>query len=273
MMVEAKSDQLWKFIDKSAQLRQVAVGYGFTAGPVFSRLGYLLFCDVANQRILKWERGTASVFRNFTNRARGLSFDHQGRLLVAEGGGRVTRTEKSGAITVLAGENVKGPADLVYAIDGSIYFSDPPSSAVFQITPARSGVGGAPPRGEVRLVAEVASPSGVALSPTQQQLYIADQKSELVRVCEVLADGRLSRARDFAPALADGLKTDEAGNVWMATRQGVEIYSSRGEYLGRILTPEPSSNCCWGEGFRGLYVTAGHSVYHLPTLVSGTRTF
>ena len=272
-MIEAKSDQFWKLVDRKAEIRQVVTGFGFTEGPVASRRGYLLFSDIPNQKIHKWERNELATLRENSNRANGLTFDHQGRLLAAEGGGRVTRTEKNGSITVLAEEGLKGPNDLVYAIDGTVYFTDLPGGRVYQITRQRSGVGGAPPRGEVRLALETAAPNGVALSPNQQHLYVADVKIEMVKVFAIEADGRLSNGRDFAPVRVDGLKTDEAGNVWMAARDAVVVYSAAGEHLGSIKPPEQPSNCCFGEGFRGLYITARKSVYHVPTLVPGTRTF
>lgn len=272
-MIEAKSDQFWKLVDRNAEVRSVVSGFGFTEGPVFSRRGYLLFSDIPNQKIHKWERNQLSVLRENSNRANGLTFDHQGRLIAAEGGGRVTRTEKNGSLTVLADEGLKGPNDLVYAIDGSVYFTDLPGGRVYQITRQRSGVGGAPPRGEFRVVLETPAPNGVALSPNQQQLYVADVKSEVVKRFDLEPDGKLSNGRDFAPVRVDGLKTDEGGNVWMAAREGIVVYSAEGEHLGTIKPPEQPSNCCFGEGFRGLYITARKSVYHVPTLVSGTRTF
>lgn len=272
-MIEAKSEKFWKLIRRDAPIKQVVTGYGFTEGPVFSRRGFLLFSDIPNQKILKWERGSVSTFRENSNRANGLTFDHQGRLVTAEGGGKVTRTEKNGSITVLADSGLKGPNDLVYAIDGSVYFTDLPASAVYQITRERSGVGGAPPKGEVRVVAEAGSPNGVALSPNQQQLYVADVKTQIVRVHDIASDGRLGKPRDFAPVRVDGLKTDEEGNVWMASREAVVVYDAGGQQLGSIKTPEGPSNLCWAEGFRGLYITARTSVYHVPTLVPGTRTF
>jgi gluconolactonase len=273
MSLEAKSEKFWQLVDKNAEIKQVCTGFTFTEGPVFSRRGFLLFSDIPNNKILKWERGEVTTLRENSNKANGLTFDHQGRLLAAEGGGRVTRTEKNGAITVLAEENLQAPNDLVYAIDGSVYFSDLPKSRVYQITRQRSGVGGAPPKGEVRVVTETPAPNGVALSPNQQHLYIADVKTSVVKVHDIAADGRLSSARDFAPLRVDGLKTDETGNVWMATRDGISVYDSGGQELGIIRTPEGPSNCCWGEGFRGLYITARKSVYQVPTKVSGTRTF
>src|SRR5450432_1250437 len=102
-------------------------GEQFAEGPVYSRRAYLLICDIPAMRIMKLEQGQLSVFRVSGASATGLTFDHQGRLLVCETG-RVTRTEKDGAITVLAasyqGKKLNTPNDLVYAIDGSIYFTD-----------------------------------------------------------------------------------------------------------------------------------------------------
>ena len=272
-MLEAKSEKFWDLIDRSAEIKQVATGFEFTEGPVFSRRGYLLFSDIPNERIHKWERGELSVLREKSNKANGLTFDHQGRLLMAEGGARVTRMEKNGSITVLASDGLNAPNDLVYAIDGSVYFSDLPGGKVYQITRERSGVGGAPPRGEVRVVLESPRPNGVALSPNQRSLYVADVGRMIVSVHPILKDGRLGPGRDFAPLRVDGLKTDEGGNVWMASRDGVYVYDSSGLHLGAIKTPEGPSNCCFGSGFRGLYITARKSVYHVPTKVSGARTF
>jgi sugar lactone lactonase YvrE len=100
---------------------KIAGGFGSVRGPVFSRADYLLFCDTQVRRIVKWEQGKISVLRENTA-AGGLTFDHQGRLLTCERG-RVTRAEKNGTTTVLAA-HARTPQDLVYAIDGSVYFSD-----------------------------------------------------------------------------------------------------------------------------------------------------
>ncbi|MBM3797739.1 MAG: SMP-30/gluconolactonase/LRE family protein [Acidobacteria bacterium] len=269
--LEAKSGRFWELVDRSAEIKQIATGFAFTEGPVFSRRGFLLFSDIPNGKIMRWESGELTVFRSGSNKANGLTFDHQGRLLAAEGGARVTRTEKNGSITVLAADGLQGPNDIVYAIDGSVYFSDLPAGRVYQITRERSGVGGAPPRGEVRMVAETPAPNGVALSPNQQQLYVADVKTQVVSVHAIAADGRLGPRRDFAPVRVDGLKTDEAGNVWMASRDGIVVYDRAGQHLGTVRPDEAPSNCGWGGG--GLYITARKSVYHVSTKVPGTRTF
>lgn len=250
-------------IDVKAQPEKVVGDFRFTEGPVFSRRGYLLFSDIPSNRIMKWERGKLSAFRENSNGANGLTFDHQGRLLVCETG-KVTRTEKDGSVTVLAAEGLERPNDLVYSIDGSIYFSDLPRGRVYQIT--RKGV--------LRVVAgDCTGPNGVALSPNQQKLYVADWKQGVLRVYDIAGDGALGGSRVFAECRGDGLKTDERGNVWVASKGGIWVFDAAGGRLAIVPIPEEPSNCNWGSGFRGLYVTARTSVYLVRARVPGTRTY
>lgn len=260
---------------------KVAGDFTYTEGPVFSRIGYLLFSDVTANRILRWDSGKVTPFREKSNGANGLTFDHQGRLLTCERD-RVTRTEKDGSITVLAtafeGAPLTSPNDLVYAIDGSIYFSviKPRDSA----GPGNSGVYQIARNGQLRLVSrDCTRPNGVALAANQQRLFIADTAQRNVRTFEVNGDGSLRNGRVFcelkgeAPSGPDGLKTDEAGNVWVAAPGGIWVFDGAGSHLGTVPLPETPSNCAWGAGFRNLYVTAGTSVYRIETKVSGTRTY
>jgi len=263
------------------KIEKVATGFGYTQGPVFSRRGYLLFSDVSANRILQWEGGNVNAFRENSTGATGLTFDHQGRLLACEQG-RVTRTEKDGSITVLAtafeGARLNNPNDLVYAIDGSIYFSviqargsaTPGNPALYQITR----------KGELRVASrECTRPNGVALAANQEKLFIADTDQRNVRVYEVQGDGSLRNGRIFceikgdASGGPDGLKTDESGNVWVAGPGGIWVFDAAGRHLGTVPLPETPSNCAWGAGFRNLYVTARTSVYRIETKVSGTRTY
>jgi gluconolactonase len=266
----------------SLKVEKIASGFEFTEGPVFSRLGYLLFSDIPRGKIMKWKPGSTVVaFRENSNGANGLTFDHQGRLLACERD-RVTRTEKDGKVTVLAdqfeGKKLLSPNDLVYAIDGSIYFSvlherNAPVDAVqavYQITR----------RGELRLASrDCERPNGVALAPNQQKLLVADSGQRNVRIYDVAGDGSLRNGRVLcdvksdAPGGPDGLKTDEAGNVWVAGPGGIWVFDMKGGHIGTIPIPEETSNCAWGEGFRNLYVTADTSVYRIETKVSGTRTY
>jgi gluconolactonase len=269
----------------------VLSGYQFTEGPVFSRLGFLLFSDIAANRIYKYVPGAgAQVFRENSNGANGLTFDRQGRLLACEGrAGRVTRTEKDGSTTVLAdtfeGKALNAPNDLVHAIDNSIYFTDLRArnatpgdgkvefSAVYQI---KAPHGAAP---AVRLgTRETGRPNGVALSSNQQRLYVADSELQNVRAYELAPDGALVRGRVVAemkhsePAVPDGLKSDENGTIYVAGLGGVWVFNE-GRHIGTIETPERPSNVAWGDNYRTLYITARASVYKIRLQAAGTRTF
>jgi gluconolactonase len=246
------------------QPEKIAGGYRATAGPVVSRRAYLLFSDVPSNRILKWEHGKVTVFRENSHGARSSTFDHQGRLLTCETG-RVTRTEKDGKVTILAG-GVKEPADLVYAIDGSIYFSDPPARIVCQITR----------KGDLHTVSrDCEHPFGVALAPNQQRLFVTDRQRREIRVYGVAGDGSLSAGKIFAVCedQPGGLKTDEGGGVWVACPAGIRHFDHAGKPLEIIAVPESAGNCNWGEGFQDLYITAETSVYRARVSAKGTRTY
>jgi gluconolactonase len=253
--------ELERLIDPHRAPEKVAGGFSAAAGPVFSRLGYLLFSDMEANRIMKWQAGKTSVFRENSGSI-GLTFDHQGRLLTCERG-RVTRTEKDGKITVLA-DKLLAPHDLVYAIDGSIYFSDTTASTIYQITR----------KGAVRVVSrDCELPNGVALAPNQQKLYAADTAGQKIWLYEIAGDGTLHNGRVFASARAHGVKTDEMGNVWVTDDHSIAVFDAQGLRLGEMPLPEDPSNCAWGDGFRNLYVTAKTCVYKIETKVNGTRTY
>lgn len=276
--------RLEDLVGASPKVEKVLDGFTFTEGPVFSRTGFLLFSDIPANRILKWQDGRTETFRSGTNGANGLTFDHQGRLLTCEQN-RVTRTEKDGTITVLAdnfqSKPLRNPNDIVYAIDGSIYFSVikprnadlPPHcapTAVYQITR----------KGQLRLASsECSRPNGVALAPNQQKLFVADTEQKNVRVYDISGDGALKNGRVFSELKAeaaggpDGLKTDESGNLWVAGPGGIWVFDSAGKHSGTVPVPESPGNCAWGAGFRNLYVTARTSVYRITAKVNGTRTY
>ena len=303
--VYAQHPDLFDLVERHTQIVKVADGFLLTTGPVFNRAGFLLFSDLGGEKIYKWtipvwesepSGGKLTVFREESQGACGLTFDHQGRLLTCEQGtGRVTRTEKNGSITVLAdrygGKRLNGPSDLVYNIDGSVYFSDLPRSDLSRksrIDPQRTNLPAVYriPRTQIRgasrlerVSQEYARPSGVTLGPQQNLLYVADGGRKNIRIQPLNDDGSLGQGRVFAEFASDepggrfGLKTDELGNVYSSGPGGLWIFSPTGKHLGTIVTPEEPSNCCWGRGLLGLYITARRSVYYVATKVQGTRTF
>jgi len=269
-MIEVFDEEMRSAADPQMPVEKLATGFHFTEGPVWSRRGYVLFSDIPVFRIHKWENGKTAVYRDDLRNPNGLTFDHQGRLLVCRQGG-VVRIEKDGQVTALASEGVVAPNDLVYSITGDIYFTDlrvpgQGKSLVYQITA----------RGALRVAADdCQGPNGVALAPNQQRLFVADSRAKVIRVYDIAGDGALGNSRVWCeiPDGVDGLKTDEAGRVWAAGGERIHVFNAAGKRIGAIPVPERPSNCAWGDGFHSLYITARTSLYRIRTKSHGTRTY
>jgi gluconolactonase len=279
-----------------ARLEQVAGGFEFTEGPVWSADGALLFSSPNTNVIYRWDpSGVVTVFRSKSGYSgtdigryhqpgsNGLTFDPEGRLTICQHGNRrVIRVEPHGDVTVMAdryeGARLSSPNDLVYRSDGTLFFTDPPFGlpGVFD-DPAKelhfSGVF-AVRDGEVLLVTdELAGPNGLAFSPDERFLYVGnwDPERKVIMRYEVDADCVVRGASVFADLTddpgddaLDGLKVDEAGNVFACGPGGVWVLSPAGERLGLLRLPEAPHNLAWGDhDGRTLYVTALTGVYRI----------
>ena len=248
------------------------IATGFRSRKARCSAGWDTCCSAISPsgRIMKWEAGKVTVFREKSNGAGGLTFDHQGRLLACEQG-RVTRTEKNGAITVLADRcetvPLNHPNDIVYAIDGTIYFTDAESGALRCSAASTARARSTP------LPANAAWPMALRWPRINRSFMWPTPAGANIRIYDISGDGSLKNGRLFAEARSNGLKTDEEGNIWATDGDAITVFDSRGTKLGSIAMPETPSNCAWGEGFRGLYVTARSSVYKLRANVNGTRTY
>jgi gluconolactonase len=275
----------------SAKVERLATGMRWAEGPVWFGDGrYLLWSDLPNNRIMKWEEetGAVSVFRKPSNFANGNTRDRQGRLLTCEHDTRrVTRTEYDGSITVLAdkfeGKALNSPNDIVCRSDGSIWFTDPPfgilgnyeghaakpelPTNVYRLDPASS-------RLEV-VAGDIARPNGLCFSPDERRLYIieAGVTPRVIRVYDVtgtkLASGRtlITAQPNGTP---DGLRCDVDGNLWVGwgmgaeNLDGVSIFNAEGKPIGRINLPERVANVCFGGARRNrLFMAGSTSVYSL----------
>ena len=295
-----------KLVSPGTKVEKVQGGFRFIEGPVWVRSGsYLLFSDIPANAILKWSSdGAISVFRKpvFAGGypdgvqigSNGLTLDRQGRLIAAEHGNRrVSRTEKDGKITVLAdryeGKRLNSPNDLVCKGNGDIYFTDPPG--LYRTYPEGpdvpkreldfAGVYRVTAPGKVALATkEVPYPNGLAFSPDEKKLYIANTRPEKFwMVYEVEADGSLSNGRKFFDATSipgegvpDGMKVDTAGNIYATGPAGIMIFSPQAKLLGTIQLPEVPANLNWGDADgKALYITARTSLYRIRLNVSGVR--
>ena len=285
----------------SAAVERLYTGCRWSEGPVYFADGrYLLWSDIPNQRILKWEEetGAVSVYRKPSNFGNGNTRDRQGRLVTCEHGRRVTRTEIDGSITILAdswqGKKLNSPNDVVVKSDGSIWFTDP----VFGILGNYEGVKNEPEldqyvfridgdSGEMSIVAEgVLGPNGLCSNPDESILYIVESRGEPNRkilAYDVEPDGKtLSNKRvhiDAGPGgTPDGMRCDVDGNLWCgwgmgsAELDGVNVYAPDGDHIGRIALPERCANVCFGGPMRNrLFMAASQSLYALYVNTQGVK--
>lgn len=245
---------------KGCRVETIATGFQFTEGPVWNSSGrFLLFSDIPANRICKWSLdGEVTVFREPSGNSNGLTYDEHGRLIICEHSyRRVSRIEKDGSYMVLGdrfrGKRLNSPNDIVVKSDGMIYFTDPP----YGIKPKEQelpfqGVFRLDPRsGELTLLAKnFDRPNGLAFSPDEKLLYIADSSSRRhIKVFDVNPDGTLRNSRVFAkirsqlPGNPDGMKVDVEGHLYVAAPGGIWVFSEKGEHLGIIKTPETPANC------------------------------
>ncbi len=183
-------------------------------------------------------------------------------------------------VSTFEGKRFSSPNDLVFAKDGSLYFTDPPYGLVRQDEdPAKEITFNGVYRfagGRVQaLVRDLNRPNGLAFSPDFRVLYVnnSDPAKNLVMRYDVAGDGTVSGGRVFADltsktdGLADGLKVDAQGNVYTTGSGGIWILSPAGKHLGTIAPPEGPANCAWGDDGKTLYMTAVTGIYRIKTLV------
>jgi gluconolactonase len=286
-------------VPPGARIEQIAGGFVFTEGPLWDSEGSrLLFSDVPGNAVYQWtEADSASVliadyfdggsegqFRG----PNGLTRDAEGRVVIADHGRRrITRVEPDGSYTSVAdsynGARLNSPNDLVYHSDGSLYFTDPPYGLEgMNDSPLReqpvNGVYRVSPEGQVELVSqEHALPNGLAFSPDEAVLYVADtDPTRLGWTAYDVGPGGLANPRVLLDATGeagegggDGLKVDRQGNLFATGPGGVWVIAPDGTHLGTISPAEAPSNVAWGEDGRTLYMTAGTGVYRIRLSAEG----
>lgn len=275
-------------------LEKLHGGMRWAEGPVyFGDQRCLIWSDLPNNRMLRWdeETGQVTTFRSPSNFSNGNTRDREGRLVTCEHRGRrVTRTELSGKITVLAdsyqGKRLNSPNDVVVKSDGTVWFTDPTYgiSAEYEGGKAESEIGSCnvyrfdPKSGDLRIVVDDFSrPNGLAFSPDESILYIADsgfwpnpEAPHHIRAFDVTGD-QLKNSRvltEVSPGIPDGFRVDVDGNVWTSAGDGVQCFTSGGDLIGKIRIPEKVANVCFGGPARDRLFICGHtSLYsiHLNT--------
>ena len=280
-----------------ASVERLYTGCRWSEGPVYVADGrYLLWSDIPNDRILKWdeETGAVSVFRKTSYNANGNTRDRQGRLVTCEHRGRrVSRTEYDGSITTImdnhGGKRLNSPNDVVVKSDGSIWFTDPAFgiSGYYEGEKADSELPMAIWRvdgvtGQATMMSdEVDGPNGLAFSPDESILYVVASRAMPNRkiVAFDVTDSGIKNQRVFIDAGAgtpDGFRVDIDGNLWCGwgmgdpALDGVRVFNNGGKPIGHIALPERAANLCFGGRFRNrLFMAASHGLYALYVNTQG----
>lgn len=266
---------------ESAELQTVCKGLRFGEGPLWFN-GELAFCDLIGNTMLTIAPGMKTppkVLRKPSDQAAGLTLDNQGRLLAAHFSGYISRQEKDGTISTLAtacdGVPLAKVNDLVVRSDGMIFFTDfgdrdSQSKGLFRL-----GSDGK----VVKLYEGLRGANGLAFSPDEKTLYVNEylgarlfamelDRKDMVETRRVLVD--FSRMGGGRP---DGLKVDEAGNIYTTGPEGIYVVSPGGQVLALLSTPGAASNLCFGgEDRKTMFVTAGARVFSVRSKNAGLPT-
>jgi gluconolactonase len=291
-------DRFLKLVLGNVHLEKLWTGCRWAEGPAYFAAGrYLVWSDIPNNRMLRFDEtdNSVSVFRQPSNNSNGHTVDREGRLVSCEHQARcVSRTEHDGSRTVLArafqSRRLNSPNDVVVKSDGSIWFSDPSYGidSDYEGDAAASEIGASnvyridPAGGECTAVAtDFVQPNGLAFSPDEKLLYIADTGAthvkdgpQHIRRFNVGRDGRsLGGGEVFATCSAglfDGFRIDVHGNLWSSAGDGVHCFSPAGELLGKIRIPEVVANVCFGGAKRNrLFICATTSLYSVYLRTAG----
>jgi gluconolactonase len=282
-------------VGSGVEFERIATGCLFTEGPLWHpREHYLLWSDMPGDHLRRWsERDGVTTFRMPCNKSNGLTWDRQGRLLACEhASSQVTRTEPDGRITPVAthhdGKELNSPNDVVCAVDGGIYFSDPPYGRADFFGVKREqelpfqGVyrAGADPKRPVLLVDDFDRPNGLCFSLDGRRLFINDTARKHIRVFDVRPDGTLAGGKLWVETTGegrgapDGMKIDSAGNVYCCGPGGIHVFDPDANLLEVLEMPEHTANFAWGDDdFKSLFITASTSLYRLRRSIAGLPVF
>jgi gluconolactonase len=284
-----------------ASIEQLASGFVFTEGPVWIRNeSRLLFSDVRANGIYQWAEGEGTrpylepVFEGDRTGLRsissnGLTLDAEGRLILCEHGNRrISRLESDGTRTILVssyeGKRLNSPNDATYSSDGWLYFTDPSYGMEgLEDSPLRelnfNGIYRLSPSGDLELLyRDQSRPNGIALSPDERTLYVAnsDENQKVWMAYDLDVDG-VSNPRVFYDVndqtdqgAADGMKVDRAGNIFATGPGGVWVFAADGTHLGSIIPNEVPANVAWGDDGHTLYMTAETGLYRIRLTTGGS---
>ena len=286
--LDIRDDKFNEILCENSRVEHIATGFGFTEGPLWKN-NKLLFSDIPNSRIVQYslseEGASISTYRYPSGNSNGLTLDLDNKLIACEHTNRrVSLTDETGNVSAIAtrynGKRLNSPNDVVVKSDGWVYFTDPPYGLA-RMTQGKE----LPFNGVYRvagngtnlelLISDLNGPNGLAFSPDEKHLYIADSLDKLINVYEVNSDGYPVNGKLFFDmntedeGVPDGMKIDTEGRIYSSGPGGIWVFENSGLLLGRILTKEIPANCAWGEDGSTLFITARTGIYKIRLNATG----
>jgi gluconolactonase len=314
--IERLDPVLDALVPSDAKMEVVIAGLTWCEGPLWVPAdgGFVICSDIPPNTIHRWDaRSGAAVYltpsgytgstpRGGESGSNALALDRQGRLLLCQHGDRrVARmdapvTAPEPKFVTLAdrydGKRLNSPNDCAVHSSGAIYFTDPPygldhytDDPTKQI-PGKEleyqGVYRISPDGQVTLLTkELERPNGIALSPDEKTLYVANSHPPrpIWMAYPVKDDGSLGEGRVFfdatkfvaegRPGMPDGMKIDQHGNLFAGGPGGILVLSPDGKHLGTLVTGDRSANCAFGEDGSTLFIAANHNLLRIRLATKG----
>ncbi|MED5198552.1 MAG: SMP-30/gluconolactonase/LRE family protein, partial [Gemmatimonadota bacterium] len=298
--IERLDLRLDAIVPQDAVIEVLSEGHEWVEGPVWvPELQSILYSDIPNNAVYRWSEGeeaslwlqpagfTGAIPREGESGSNGLALDAEGKLVLAQHGDRrLARMEAPwGApapmfetlVGEYEGKRFNSPNDVALRTNGDLYFTDPPyglqggneeKELDFQ------GVYRLAASGSLTLLTnELSRPNGIAFSPDQSILYVANSdgaNQPVVMAYDVESDGGINNGRVFFESWGDGMAVDQEGNVYVTgPRGGVLVINADGEHLGTLLAPPRTSNATFGEDGSTLFVTANTRLVRIRLNVKG----
>jgi gluconolactonase len=283
--LQAITPEFWKLFDKDAKLETMGKGFGFTEGPVWDPAGFVWVSDESTNKIIKlYPDGHVEDMVSLVD-PDGSTYDKQHRLWSTASGLRaIIKLSVDGksfetVVDHYDGKRLNTPNDIVVGPDGAMYFTDP-------IIDMKRGQVQEQPQSIYRLDAkntltlvtrEQTAPNGLVFSPDGKYMYTDDDDTKSIYRYNFHKGGTVSDKMTFGVmtdpvnrGVPDGMKIDKKGNLYISGPNGIWVWNSKGVHIGTVQMPHGMANLTWGgPNYSTLYVTAGNSIYILPTKTRG----
>ena len=301
--IEVLDEELNQLIDSTSKLEILSEGHSWTEGPLWLEdRKMLLFSDIPRNTVYSWseEKGvqeylkpsgfTGENFEGSEPGANGLLLDSEGSLVLCQHGNRQMakmisdiddpKPEFETLVNSFDGKKLNSPNDGVFDSDGNLFFTDPPYGLAKRMEDPEKelefqGVYRYDPSGDLHIMdAELSRPNGIAFSPDETVLYVAnsDPDRAIWMAYDIDKESGILSKKVFydvteltstEKGLPDGLKVNDAGYLFATGPGGVLIFNAEGKRIGTIRTGRATSNVAFNADQSVLFMTADSYILRL----------